>query len=90
MLFRSRENGFIFLVVAPSEDPNRLYDVFHNKTFICSFGDRLNGHYKDKIGYYANLDHLDKKKRNQYIKANKYIDADICSGLYWELKYLTK
>lgn len=37
------------------------------------FGDKRYQHYKDKIGMYSSLDHLDKKRRKNYRKRHGVI-----------------
>ena len=49
-------------VFKPSTRKNKKYDVYKNDKYLVSFGSSLNKQYFDKIGYYSNLNHLDKKK----------------------------
>ena len=50
-------------VFKPSTRKNKKYDVYKNDKYLISFGSSLNKHYFDKIGFYSNLNHLDKKKK---------------------------
>ena len=88
-VYNAIENGFEFKVI-PSEYANKLYDVYHGNTFILSFGEKGNRHYKDKFGYYKDLDHLDKTKRKSFMSANKLKEDyyDITKPLYWIKTYL--
>ncbi len=54
--------------VEPSKRKNKKYDVYHNDKYILSFGDKRYQHYFDKFGYYSNLNHLNKKRRDSYKK----------------------
>jgi len=60
-------------VIKPSKLKHKKYDVFDKQTNkkILSFGDKRYEQYKDKIGHYKHLDHLDKKRRDNYYKRHK-------------------
>lgn len=45
---------------------NKKYDAFRNGKKLASFGDKRYQHYKDVIGMYSHLNHLDKKRRKLY------------------------
>ena len=66
---------------------NKKYDVYKNDKYLVSFGSSLNQQYFDKIGYYSNLNHLDKKKRDNYYKRFGK-DAKFESAKYFSHKYL--
>jgi hypothetical protein len=53
-------------IVKPSTRKNKKYDVFKDGKYILSFGDKRYQHYFDKLGYYSNLNHLNKKRRDNY------------------------
>jgi len=59
------------------------------KRYILSFGDKRYQHYKDKIGYYKNLDHNDKQRRKLYRNRHKNdnIDDQNYAG-FWSWHYL--
>lgn len=43
----------------------KKYAAKVNDRFV-HFGDKRYQHYRDKMGYYKNLDHNDKKRRDRY------------------------
>jgi hypothetical protein len=47
---------------------NKKYDVYKNGKYLLSFGSKTHQQYQDKIGYYKNLDHNDKVRRDNYYK----------------------
>ena len=47
---------------------NKKYDAYKDGKYLVSFGDSRYKQYKDKIGDYSHLDHLDKKRRDNYYK----------------------
>jgi len=58
-------------IIKPSTLKHKKYDVFdknNTKKRVLSFGDKRYQQYKDKIGYYKELDHLDKKRKDNYYK----------------------
>ncbi len=65
-MFTKVINGFLF--TAPSKRKDKKYDVYNNKTktYITSFGSRYYQHYRDKIGYYSKLNHLDDNRKRLY------------------------
>lgn len=78
---------------------NKKYKVTfikHNKTYTIHFGDKRYEHYKDKIGLYSHLDHLDENRRRLFkgrfkTRKNKYgklLINDKMSPLYWSYHYL--
>jgi lipid II:glycine glycyltransferase (peptidoglycan interpeptide bridge formation enzyme) len=44
----------------------RMYDVFKDNCYICSFGDIRYEHYFDKIGMFRNLSHNDLKRKERF------------------------
>lgn len=68
---------------------NKKYDVYKDDKYITSFGDKRYQHYKDLIGYYKNLDHNDKKRRDNYRSRHKNdnIDNPNYAG-YWSYNFL--
>jgi hypothetical protein len=55
-------------ILKPSTRKNKKYDVYQDGKYLLSFGDKRYEHYKDLIGHYSNLNHLDKKRRDNYRK----------------------
>ena len=51
-----------------SKRKDKKYDAFKNGKYLVSFGSKNHGHYFDKIGFYSNLNHNDKKRRENYYK----------------------
>jgi hypothetical protein len=49
-------------------NPLKKYDVYYKDKKIFSFGAKGYEHYKDRIGYYKDYDHLDNKRRELYYK----------------------
>lgn len=60
--------GQKIIVKAPSSEKYKKYDVFQNNKKLFSFGDNRYEQYFDKIGYYSNLNHNDRKRRELYQK----------------------
>jgi hypothetical protein len=61
-------DGNIFYFAAPSRRLNKKYDSFdENKNYHNSFGQLPYQHFKDRIGYYNNLDHNNDKRRKNYL-----------------------
>lgn len=63
-------------------EDNKLYQPIH-------FGDKRYSHYKDKLGYYSNLDTNDKEQRQRYRQRHSKdnIDNKNTAG-YWAYHYL--
>jgi uncharacterized protein YlbG (UPF0298 family) len=67
-----------------------------NNPKLIHFGDMKYQHYKDKIGEYKHLDHLDEKRRINYLKRakglkDKYGELTYNnknSPNYWSINYL--
>ena len=74
-------------VFKPSTRKNKKYDVYKNDKYLISFGSSSNQHYFDKIGYYYNLNHLDKQKKDNYYKRFGK-EAKFESAKYFSHKYL--
>jgi len=55
-----------YTIKAPSTNPDKKYDVFLDDKKLLSFGDRNYQQYKDKLGYYSKLNHLDPKRKKLY------------------------
>lgn len=60
-------------VVKPSTRRNKKYDVYTDDRYLLSFGDNRYEQYNDRIGYYSNLNHYDKNRRNSY-KSRHHFD----------------
>ncbi len=55
----------------PSKLKNKKYSIYvmkDGKKKLIHFGQLPYGHFKDKIGFYKNLDHNDPKRRQSYLK----------------------
>jgi hypothetical protein len=63
-----KHDGYI---IKPSRNKKKKYDVFKDGKFLLSYGDINYSHYKDFFGYYSELDHLDKKRRQRYWMRHK-------------------
>jgi hypothetical protein len=80
-----KKNNFIFKI---SNRKNKKYDVFDKmNNYITSFGDNRYQHYKDKIGLYKHLDHLDNDRRKRY-KLRHGTNPKPLSAGWFSLNYL--
>ena len=70
-----------------SKTKNKKYDAFKDGKKLASFGDKRYLHYKDKIGMYSSLNHLDKDRRRRYY-ARHGRQATRYSAKYFSHKYL--
>lgn len=79
------KDGYVFRV--PKRRSNKKYDVYKMGEFLVSFGDNRYQQYRDKIGYYKDLNHLDKERRKKYFdrfgKSPKFESA-----MWFSHKYL--
>lgn len=83
--FRKRMDGITFY--APSTRKNKKYDAFvHGKKY--SFGDNRYSQYFDSIGYYSDRDHLDEKRRENYISRHRNDNLTELSPGYFSYHYL--
>lgn len=82
-----------------SKAKNKKYSVYvmkDNKIKLIHFGSSIHQHFFDKIGEYPELNHLDTKRRNLYLKRSMNIRNgkgeltayDITSPNYWSINYL--
>ena len=78
------KDGFVF---KKSTRKDKKYDVFKNGKKIASFGGLGYQQYKDKIGLYTELDHLDKNRRRLYY-ARHGTTAKKYSPKYFSHRYL--
>lgn len=74
-----------------SSAKNKKYSVYVKRIKggikLIHFGDKRYGQYKDMIGNYSHLDHLDKKRRDNYYKRHgKATSKD--TAKYWSHKIL--
>jgi hypothetical protein len=84
-LFHRRLDGIDFY--APSSRHNKKYDAYVDGK-MYSFGDARYQQYRDRIEYYKDFDHLDKKRRFKYIKRHMHDDLDHYSAGYFSYFYL--
>jgi hypothetical protein len=78
------KDGFLF---KKSKRKNKKYDVFKNNRYIVSFGDNRYQQYKDKIGIYKDLNHGDKKRRDNYYSRHGK-ESRLGTAKYFSHKYL--
>jgi hypothetical protein len=78
------KDGFLF---KKSKRKDKKYDVFKNNRYVVSFGDNRYEQYKDKIGIYKDLDHGDKKRRDNYY-ARHGKQSRMGTAKYFSHKYL--
>jgi hypothetical protein len=91
---RRNPDNYIFLGFKESNTKNKKYDAIlrnkiTNKLKFIPFGDINYQQYKDKaLGLYSDLDHLDKKRKDNYkSRHNKDINNKFSSG-WFSYKYL--
>jgi hypothetical protein len=89
--FHRRLDGFDFF--APSTIKNKKYDVYYENPTTgninkISFGDNRYEQYKDRIGYYSDLNHLDKNRRENYRARHKNDLLNNYSAGYFSWNYL--
>ena len=69
---------------------NKKYSVFvlkNNKKKLIHFGDKRYQQFKDKLGFYKNLDHKDPKRQKLYFNRHgKTTDKN--TAKYWSNKIL--
>ena len=61
------------LILSPSRNQSKKYDAFEitkdgNIKFLTSFGARRYQHYYDRLGFFKDLNHNDKKRKANYYK----------------------
>eukprot|EP01046_Picozoa_sp_COSAG06_P009247 COSAG06_NODE_480_length_15163_cov_50.478757_10_plen_87_part_00 len=74
-----------------SKAKNKKYSLYvkgkNGRPKLIHFGDKRYGQFKDKIGHYSNLDHGDKKRKdNYYARHGKATSKD--TAKYWSHKIL--
>jgi hypothetical protein len=74
--------------MAPSKIENKKYDVIAPNGKKFSFGDKRYQQYHDKIGYYKNLDHNDKQRRDNYRARHKHDKLDSYSSGFFSYNFL--
>ena len=79
-----KKDGYTFKV---SSQKNKKYDAFIKDKKITSFGDKRYEQYQDKIGFYKNKDHKDKKRKNAYYSRHEK-NAVKNTAKYFSHKYL--
>jgi hypothetical protein len=88
-MFHRRLDGFDFY--APSiHIKNAKYDAYDAKTgkYINSFGHTSYQQYKDRIGAFSHLDHLDKDRRRLYLSRHKNDYNELPHASFFARKYL--
>jgi hypothetical protein len=82
-------NKYGFTFKAPSKRKNKKYDVYYDDIYLTSFGQLPYEHYEDKIGYYRDLNHYDKKRRDNYRTRHRHDNLDdISSAGFWSYYFL--
>ena len=79
-----------------SKSKNKKYSVITPKGKKINFGDKRYPQFKDKIGMYSDKNHLDKKRRENYLSRAKGIKnkqgqltyKNPESANYYSVKYL--
>ncbi len=86
-MFKKTLGKYIFVV--PAVRKGKKYSVYKksNWQYITSFGALGYQHYRDKIGYYKKLNHLDKERRRRYYQRHEHT-TDTNSARYFASKYL--
>lgn len=74
-----------------SKAKHKKYSVYvkgpNGNPKLIHFGDKRYEHYKDKLGHYKHLDHLDpQRKKNYYSRHGEATSKD--SAKYWSHKIL--
>ena len=73
-----------------SKAKNKKYAVYvmkNEKIKLINFGDSRYGQFKDKLGHYSNLNHYDKKRRDNYYSRHGQT-KDKNTAKYWSNKIL--
>ncbi len=73
-------------IIKPSTKKFKKYDVFKNKKYYLSFGDKRYAQYFDKLGHYSHLNHNDKERRRLYYA--RHGEAKKYSAKWFSHKYL--
>lgn len=80
-----------FFNVEPSTRKNKKYDVYllndNDRKYLFSVGSSLHQHYKDKLGYYKDLDHLDETRKKRYYQRHGHTN-DIFTAKWWASRLL--
>lgn len=86
-MFKKTIGKYIF--VAPAVRKGKKYSVYNksNGKYITSFGALNYEHFKDKIGHYKSLNHLDKQRRKLYFQRHGHT-TDKTSAKYFSNKFL--
>ena len=67
----------------------RLQNKKTGKIYAIPFGQMGFEQYKDKIGYYKSLDHLDEKRRDNFIaRQSYYVKKGYYSPAYFSINFL--
>ena len=88
-MFHRRLLGWDFY--APSIHKKKAkYDVYNAKTgeYVTSFGHVDYQQYKDRIGFYSHLNHLNKDRRRLYLARHKNDYNEIPHASYFSNKFL--
>jgi hypothetical protein len=86
-MFRKETKKYIFF--APAKRQGKKYSVYRkfDGRYITSFGSVNHYHFKDKLGFYSDLNHLDPHRRKLYYQRhNKNYPKE--SADWFSKKYL--
>jgi hypothetical protein len=79
--------GFTFVI--PAVVKNKKYSVYYDDIYLTSFGQLPYEQYEDKIGYYRDLNHYDKKRRDNYRTRHRHDNiSDLSSAGFWSWHFL--
>ena len=93
-MFQRKIRGY--LIVLPTRPSNRFkkYEVYKDGSYITAFGDVRYNHYRDRIGYYNNMDTLNRERRRLYrirhAKDKGVVQNNPNFSGYWSWNYLWK
>jgi hypothetical protein len=93
MVVIQNSDEYTLLGFQQSNSKNKKYDAIlkHQHTGrerVVSFGDTRYQHYKDRIGLYTHLNHLDSIRRERYLKRHHRDIHNKFSSGYFSAKYL--
>lgn len=93
MVILKNPNNYELIEFQKSTVKNKKYDAIlrnyiNNKKIKISFGDIRYQQYKDSLGLYSHLDHLDKKRKNAFRARHKKNIDNLYSSAWFSNMYL--
>lgn len=80
------------IVVSESTQKHKYIVVLRNnitgRTCRVPFGDKNYQHYRDKLGHYSHLDHLDKERRRRFLRRHAQNAQHKYSSAWWSARIL--